>query len=133
LNRLDSHSLSLSLSCRFSPHATFLLLQLDPLQFGSHKLAAIHLALVLKRASRLVGRHEIKSPLSLSLSLLPSLATRRAPLFTVPTAFLPAVSSLFQPDSSAHIRLGLKDRTYLERGENTYTTRGERERVWEQF
>lgn len=28
------------------------------LQFGSHKLAAIHLALVLKRESRLVGRHE---------------------------------------------------------------------------
>lgn len=36
-----------------------------PLQFGlSHKLAAIHLALVLKRESRLVGRYEIKSPLS---------------------------------------------------------------------
>lgn len=37
------------------------------------------------------------------------------------------MSSLFQPDSSVHIRLGLKDRTYLEHRENTYT-RAEKER-----
>jgi len=131
LNRLDSYRFSLSLSL-FSPHAiSFLLradLHLDPLQFGSYKLAAIHLALVLKRASRLVGRHEIKSLLSLSLSLSRYAARtliHRTDGVAPRRLFLLCLLSLFQADSSAHIRLGLKDRTYLERGE--------RERVWEQF
>lgn len=70
-----------------------------PLQFDSHKLAAIHLALVLKRESRPVGRREIKST---SLSLAHILAVRCS-----------ASPSLFQPDSGAHIRLEVKDGTYL--------------------
>lgn len=110
--------LSLSLSYSSFPFSSstrppsFAQIQLDPLQFGSHKLAAIHLALVLKRESRLVGRHEIKSPLS------PAPALPRSPSHVSP--------SPFQPDSSVHIRLGVKDRTYLEQREYLYT-RGKRE------
>lgn len=123
LNQLDSLSFSLSLSLLFflpriypfsssTRPPSFAQIQLDPLQFGSHKLAAIHLALVLKRESRLVGRHEIKSPLS------PAPALPHSPSHVSP--------SPFQPDSSVHIRLGVKDRTYLEQREYLYT-RGKRE------
>lgn len=82
-----SHPPALSLSRSSPTHPpSFAQIQLDPLQFGSHKLAAIHLAPVLKRESRLVGRHEIKSPLSPSPAL-PRSPSRWHFSFSLPVRF----------------------------------------------